>query len=470
MTPRAAMELKIPDLAGGLNLRDGLSEVLDNQLTDCKNMWWQDGLLKTRPGLFKIAEVATEGYDEKINLKQTDVYIGQYRLFFYNIWGTRKSETDDYKVDVFGETGFWLQGESEIIELPTLKSENVNFVCQKKNIVYAFCSDYTIWKLEFSTGSEIPEVENGWAEVLEEEYYVPTIYSHCILENGYVFSGTQFEGYNLIGNKFKMIYSTVNPNITPTMAYNDDGTQSVQYLHEMYYPFPDLMITNPEKYIGKEAKAIITNDKGEKVVHSAVFTDIVERNGKVCAEGWETSSNKTDGLKMCISTEDIVFWVDQGSGIMDPAHIYENDLYIEDNLEIIMPYIPTAEEKAKVFNMTQCTWFGGDAAGLSGGTRLFLCGNSGDEKALVMWSGLNNPLYFSENCYAYVGNENQAVTCFGKQAETLVIFKEKGAGSFYTSYVQNSDISASDLINQTVIDYTASNVYFPIIQLHSIQK
>ena len=50
-TPRVANELKIPDLSGGLNLRDGLSEILDNQLIDCKNMWWNDGLLKTRPGM-----------------------------------------------------------------------------------------------------------------------------------------------------------------------------------------------------------------------------------------------------------------------------------------------------------------------------------------------------------------------------------------------------------------------------------
>ena len=142
---------------------------------------------------------------------------------------------------------------------------------------------------------------------------------------------------------------------------------------------------------------------------------------------------------------------------------------LENNLVFTAPYISDTrdEDLDKIFCMTQSTWYGGEALGLSGGTRLFLCGNTKEkEKALVLWSGLNNPLYFSENTYAYVGNEMQAVTCFGKQSNILVIFKENGGGTYYTQYMRNTDITASDLINQTIVDYTASNVYFPLICLH----
>ncbi len=45
--------LGLPDLSGGLNMRDGISEVLDNQLTECKNMWWKDGVLCTRYGMYE---------------------------------------------------------------------------------------------------------------------------------------------------------------------------------------------------------------------------------------------------------------------------------------------------------------------------------------------------------------------------------------------------------------------------------
>ena len=133
---------------------------------------------------------------------------------------------------------------------------------------------------------------------------------------------------------------------------------------------------------------------------------------------------------------------------------------------ITAPCSNTKENLKKVFAMTRQMWFGGDAAGISGGSRVFLGANTDEkEKSLVIWSGLNNPLYFPENCYAYVGNNSQSVTAFGRQSDMLVIFKERE--TYLTQYVRNSSITASDLINQKVVDYTASSVYFPIILLHS---
>ena len=41
----------VPTLSGGTNLRDALTLVADNQLTESKNMWYNDGFLKTRPNL-----------------------------------------------------------------------------------------------------------------------------------------------------------------------------------------------------------------------------------------------------------------------------------------------------------------------------------------------------------------------------------------------------------------------------------
>lgn len=110
--------------------------------------------------------------------------------------------------------------------------------------------------------------------------------------------------------------------------------------------------------------------------------------------------------------------------------------------------------------MTRQMWFGGDAAGISGGSRVFLGANTDEkEKSLVIWSGLNNPLYFPENCYAYVGNNSQSVTAFGRQSDMLVIFKERE--TYLTQYVRNSSITASDLINQKVVDYHRFERLFP---------
>ena len=108
---------------------------------------------------------------------------------------------------------------------------------------------------------------------------------------------------------------------------------------------------------------------------------------------------------------------------------------------ITAPCSNTKENLKKVFAMTRQMWFGGDAAGISGGSRVFLGANTDEkEKSLVIWSGLNNPLYFPENCYAYVGNNSQSVTAFGRQSDMLVIFKERE--TYLTQYVRNSNITA----------------------------
>ena len=76
MNYREQRELRIPDLMGGLNTRDSLSMVNDNQLTDSLNVWWKDGVLKTRPGLLdRNMEIGIIGYDVKHRANQTDIYI-----------------------------------------------------------------------------------------------------------------------------------------------------------------------------------------------------------------------------------------------------------------------------------------------------------------------------------------------------------------------------------------------------------
>ena len=63
-------EVQVPQFSGGLNLRDSVSGVRDNQMTDCVNMWYKEGMLKTRPSFTtnenmfsKIEYVPDEWYD-----------------------------------------------------------------------------------------------------------------------------------------------------------------------------------------------------------------------------------------------------------------------------------------------------------------------------------------------------------------------------------------------------------------------
>ena len=48
-------QFKVPQFSGGVNLKDDLAYIKENQLSDCNNMWFKDGALKTRPGINQCA-------------------------------------------------------------------------------------------------------------------------------------------------------------------------------------------------------------------------------------------------------------------------------------------------------------------------------------------------------------------------------------------------------------------------------
>lgn len=438
----------VPKLSGGINLRDAVTMVQDNQLTDSKNMWYKDNILKTRPGMYTNSnmkkDVAMLNEVENSG-KPIDIYMTKngklYRLFYYEVVGERHADTDYTQLESAAEGGMFWVSSNDIISLPNLPA-CLSFAAQYKDKIYAFLINRTIYTMTIDPNENNPQ----WVKVEENDIYAPVVYAHCKVSNDKYFYGTAFEGFNLLCNRYRLIYSTVNPNVEPIDNINR---------HEMSYSLPEIDYPDKSKFVGEKIIAVITDKNGIKTTHTVTLDS--------SGYGYENSL-QSDGLLMEANLRGITFYHDAQR--FEIHYISINDVYIEDNMEITAPCPNSQENLEKVFSMRRALWFGGDAAGISGGTRLFLGGNTKEkEKSLVLWSGLNNPLYFPENCYSYVGNSNQAVTAFGRQNDTLVIFKERE--TFYTQYTRNSDITASDLINQNVVDYTASSVYFPIVQLHS---
>ena len=442
----------VPKLSGGMNLRDAVTMVQDNQLTDSKNMWYKDNILKTRPGMYTNGNMKKEVamLDEVENSgKPIDIYMTKngklYRLFYHEVVGERHADTDYAQLESAAEGGMFWVSSDDIISLPKLPA-CLSFAAQYKDKIYAFLINQTIYTMTIDPNENNPK----WTEILQNEIHVPLVYAHCVCttngEGG--FKGTQLEGFNLLGNRFKMVYSTVNKDLLDASDKNST--------HQMTYTVPFSAKEGAVDRIESDLKVKITQKNGDIITHTLKYDGVEWLEEKIRGDKLKMSAGKIGGGQLLI-----MFW-DSTDGI---AQVKASD-FIEDNMEITAPCPNSLENLDKVFSMSRALWFGGDAAGISGGTRLFLGGNTKEkEKSLVLWSGLNNPLYFSENCYAYVGNSNQAVTAFGRQNDTLVIFKERE--TFYTQYTRNSDISASDLINQNVVDYSASSVYFPIIQLHS---
>ena len=451
MRPRQALELKIHDLAGGLNLRDGLSEVLDNQLTDCKNMWWSDGVLKTRPGMKAV--VTPIGRPTKQSIKTRDFpeikhsIAGEtyYLQVAERLLGVNYSQV--YATDLV----FFWRNEKQAIKLTesfvSVDGKGINyFVCCKKNFLYCFTNDFKIHKLDITSSASV------WEEVKEEDIYAPLVMTHGKTVIGFRLSaetlveagGVMLEGYNLLGNRYRMKYSAINKDIL-SQTSDSDPIKRHQMLYSLLHVPPD----------GSTVTVKLTNKNGTTFTHTAVIG-----SNHIGTE----ETDPGDGLKLQVTApvKTITFL---NSTTNSAAYVTENDTFIEDNLEINAPCPNNEENLRKIFNMTQCSWFGGTASGLAGGTRLFLCGNKDIEKSLVCYSGLDNPLYFPENSYFYVGDTTTAVTGFGKQSDKLIVFKENE--TWYTYYQQNNNIDAKDLINQSIVDYASSSVFFPLCQINA---
>ncbi len=462
MNKQNRRRVNVPEFTGGLNLRDNPTQCNDNQLTDSLNVWYQDGTLRTRPGMCSSERMITSieratSFQKvedarrfpEIQYEKTEGGVSRS----YILEAIQKLEdNEEYTDDIYNSTIIfrWL-GENDVINISSLCISGVKdflkyFVVEKNSILYCFLSNRSIYKLEYTKDNAV------WKPITEEEIYVPVIAINCMPYGGnsdsYLkasLSGDLIEGYNIIGEKYKLIYST---------ASNDKDSVFMRYI------IP-IDVHETTRYYGKTVSAKITTIDGNVYNHSVTITGYPLSTQTELAYDIE-KEDSGDGLYMGVRGNRVTFFKSSNGG--EPASVLKED-FVRNNMEIEAPCIFSESEKSRVFNMTQSEWFGGASAGLAGGTRLFLCGNADEkEKALVCWSGLNNPLYFPENSYYYVGNTSERVTGFGKQSDMLVIFKENE--TWFTQYYQNTDITAEDLINQSVVDMQANAVYFPLVQIN----
>lgn len=462
--------VRIPDLSGGLNLRDGLSLINDNQMTDCKNMWYKDGVLKTRPEVQTGDTVTSRIVDDK--MQYLDFVLSRFDKDNTFTFGT---ETYVLRINIYVLKRIDLNTSDSFIHLEYINENDVNDIIDvgeftypayfnvetdsllvikhNKNLLcfYNFGGDmFGIHKFKNVTGTKVFEGR----ELAEEDMHVPLIAINCQSATLSPFApgGTMINGYNLLGNYYKAEYKWVN----------DSGEAQGSPIFMLFHPimYQKQVDGKTKEYLYDYAvKRTITVETvradGKTAIHKV--TPEQDSEGNVKSDTlMETSANETDGILISVGRDGLSFLDAQGN-------FSENTSIVK--ITITAPCPNTSENKQKVFNMTKSAWFGGAAYGIYGGSRLFLGGNTLDgEQSLVVWSDLNNPLYFSENNYTYVGDKTQAVTAFGRQSENLVIFKEREI--FQTQYVSGDTPTAEDLINQNVIDLSTQMAYFPITQVH----
>ena len=499
MTPRisdrALHRLTIPELSGGVNYRDGISQVLDNQLTDCRNVWYKNGLLKTRPGVKcsktdnflsspeteKPMDAKATVYTDPKNIRVIDGVTYQLVVFKYfnGIVLRYYADVDTFievaEINNFTSPSGYGAGDSG---LPPNDDYTLN-VFQHNTDIYIFTSAYDetnliapyfIYKVVEKEDKEERKFEAF--RIGPKDVYVPLVMT------GYTSIGykdqsaedtqknaTLYEGYNLLGNRYRFTGSLITENYVKP---NGDPTKFVDTCMPMIYPFPKSLenlsgevivtVTLPNGLINMGD----TQYRGE----SGTFTHRVYFDGRdECIEDGDQHTQK-DKLRLHVAKDR--FWfthVDHEvvDHVDDTARIDPSNFMLE-NLEVEAPCQNSEENYKKVLNMTFNEWYGADSKGIYDGIHLFMGGHT-SEKNLIIWSDFNKPLYFGENNYAYVGDKSQEVTAFGRQGESLIVFKERE--TYATQYIsKDSVISAESIINNSVIDVTVAEVTFPMIQVH----
>lgn len=454
----------VPDLAGGVNMRDGLTDVADNQLVECENMWFKGGVLQTRCGLnvgengiFELGQATDSEYTVRLfeNIKNTadgrDYILSAVEQHSKWYKDEELCESTTIYFNWVGETGTKEIGNAGKGVL-TVNKNVTYFVTLYGSVLHCVLSDYGIYF------NNLKEPDSGWVRAAIGTPYVPKVFTHCrpSVASGLSAEYTQFEGFNLFSTKYRIVFSTVNPELEsnemryelPVMLPGEGYTENFAEYEKIFGYGMDAL------YVNAHHTFATSDGKTKTVTHSVKWpfrnTTAVE------------TTTLEDGLTMYVNPQAVMFRTSPSQSVNATV---TKEKHIEDNLEIEAIWAPTSAALDKVFSMTRAEWFGGASSGIRGGTRLMLCGNAKEgEKNLVMYSDLNRPLYFSENSYFYVGDSTSAVTGFGKQSDMLVIFKENE--TYFTRYNQR-EILSEDLINQKVIDYTASSVYFPLTLIHS---
>ena len=428
--------VSVPALNGGVNLNDAPNLVEDNQLTAVLNMWWKDQALRTRAGLATTVErsfhIQTSGMGDSLTYKvyspvrvyrdgKPEDYVccscefetsRANRVFHFYRFNESGSATHvssltflDYEDGDPYATGMFMFAAN-----PTADGIGLYAVFNSGDI-YSMNKNFELQKIDKS------------------EIYAPLVVVNAKGKKEsetavYTRNGTPFEGYNLLGGAFRTAFTTDN---------------------DIYY--------------------LLAQDQLTANVGEVVTIQYTGENGEVYT--WEIPPT-SDSATITIDSKQITAWITRSYGSLsfrdDNLTPYPLPGIGQSNNLIVTAWKTDPEATKKIANMQFATWFGGDRSGINGGTRLFVSGNP-DHPNLVHWSDINNPLYFPENNYAYIGESSQKVTGFGKQTDILVIFKEHEIYS--AEYVSGNTYTAQDVIDGKVVDVTANAAVFPITPINS---
>lgn len=481
----AANLINLPNFQGGINAEDAVNAINDNQLCDAENLWIYNGKLQTRPKVKQLATKAIRGEVDYSKMRWCDSIVDGVKTRFIFV-----NAVDDTLANCV--YAIILNSDSDefnainIMPYSADESEEAEYICfcgtstvENGLGVYLICNvkkdgSPTRRMMYEITGEKNDDgvYEYNNVQIKPTDIYKPTVYYNGkgegynrlpINEETATSPASYFEGFNMLGGGFKAYFYSDGISVKFKLPFSltdgDDETVIIsvnslsvftkvdddEILQDISFTFEKGVTQAPEEY--SYNGYIYNYETSQSDSYKVDFVCQLDReNGSfnfVCTSGKISNSG---------TSVDAV-----GYGFPIPSA-----RMISNNIEI-QGYCTDLTLADKLMEMTVSTTFGGSSGLYGNGTRVFLGGCKSDP-ALMHWSDVNQPLYFSENNYARVGNANAPITAFGKQGEILVIFKP--TEMFYTQYVEGSEYTADDVISGKIIDVTTVDAQFPIYQIN----
>lgn len=385
-------QFHISSLNGGINL--GSEEFIEtNQLSECNNMWFRDGALRTRQGIGAVEGSVIGRYDKYssciVPFKMTDstVFIdGKQYAIAYCLDGDYLS----YEL----LRVFFVAGDGSVKETAAIYLRRTS-----SDLFYRF-SDVLFFSAAATTGGGIyafMTVNDGskkwyraykisgdfssWNELNSSEFYSPIVYM-----NG---RGTSFPE-----NEDELIYYSAKP--TEPEALNIlTSSFRAYFTTDNYSSTFKLPISNLDN------KAVIC-----RVYHApSVYTQWL------VPEGSNTVTN-------VINNNLVMLTVDRATGILNFTTngvgypITYMGGYGGNNLEVIA-HKTTENGLGRVIGSTRS---------VSYNSRLYFCGNEFNPNE-VYSSRITTPLYFPVSSKVSVGEASSPVTALGVVCNKLIAFK-----------------------------------------------
>ena len=405
--------LAVEALDGGLDVSLPADRIGDNALSGCRNLWWKEGALRTRPGIRALPDTLTAA-----DASQSDVFAAADAVdTVQEDYGSRSVPVRRFLRRK--DTGSGVQasvgtlGYDGTMEIPA----GVITGCGARSLTFDYQAAATEWGVDTDGVLVLDASKRLLARKADGSGYIDLesrLYAPLLLKDGRgvanygeppVMEGTNPETPNMLTGWFRAQYTT-------------DDTSSTFFL-----PLKGLDDTT--------VTATYVNSQGYTFTHTL-------QPGEVRSEVGD------DGLCInCMRAWGCLYFVDGESGM--PKAL--GAVGMENNLTITACKTDAALQDL-VYGMGFCTWFGGDRSARSGGARLYLAGNPASP-GTICWSAPGNPLYVPADNRALVGDAGQAVRAFGRQGDKLLIFKDRE--------VLGASYAAAD---------TAS-AGFPLTQIHT---